>query len=174
MAERIIGKIAGDVKNRFNCGKKESIGKFPSPPGLTWSDITITFISNDGVNIKAKDVVKRYTYAEMGFKDGRKGDVPDSRWASLREIFGKNKRVEWNTDIDQKTKTNLKRTVSDIRHRLKTFFNIEDDPFHSYKKHRAYLPKFCIKDNRHIETDTDPTDSEDPFWDETDPGLTPR
>ena len=128
--------------------QRKPLDSFPEIDGLQWEDISISFFSNEAVTISAKELKKKYTFAEMGFKDGRKGDVADSRWKILKEFFAKNNgEISWETPLDEKNRNNLKKAVQDIRKRLKEFFGISEDPFYSYKKLKAYKLKLSISDD---------------------------
>jgi len=122
-----------------------------SPLDTKWEDMTWTFLTNELVKVEAKGVTKKYLYSELGFTDRRKGDSPDTRWAILSELAKNNGEITWKTNINSKEKNMMSAAVRDIRKRLKDFFNIDDDPFHSYRKTKSYKTKFTIKDNRYID-----------------------
>lgn len=127
-------------------------GRFPSPPNLRWEEITITYFQNDAVKIKARDVEGKYTFAEMGFKDGRKGDAPNSKWNLLREGFAVRKgAITWDDEIGKKVQDNLKKSSSDIARTLRTFFDLKESPFHRYRLDRGYLLKLNLLDQRNFE-----------------------
>jgi len=126
-----------------------NVVNFPSPPDLKWKDVTITFYQDDAVKIRAQNVEKKYTFAEIGFKDGRKGDAPNSRWNMLRDGFAVHGgAIKWEDDLSQNEKVNLKKTVSDIGSTLKSFFNMTDSPFQGYHSSRGYKLKLALLDHR--------------------------
>ena len=124
---------------------------FPTPPGTTWHQVSIQFISNDAAKISVGKLTKTFMFAEMGFKDHKKGDQPDSLWRTLQTVFGRsNGEVAWKTDrIDPKARANLKTQVKQLRKRLQSFFGIEDDPFEPYRPIKAYKTKFKVVDESH-------------------------
>ena len=129
--------------------KHQTAANFPSPPDLKWDEVTITFFQDDAVKIKAQNVEKKFTFAEMGFKDGRKGDAPNSRWDMLRDGFAvRGGAIKWEDDLPQTEKVNLKKTVSDIGSTLKLFFNMTDGPFQRYHSSRGYNLKLTLLDHR--------------------------
>ena len=132
----------------------------PFPIGTKWEDMTWTFLSNELVRVEAKGISKKYQYSDLGFTDRRKGDSPDTRWAILSKLAKNNGEITWKTNINSKEKNMMSAAVRDIRKRLKDFFNIDDDPFHPYRKTKSYKTKFTIKDYRHYEN-TDDYESED-------------
>jgi len=130
------------------------------PPDTKWEDMTWTLLSNHTVRVDAKGVVIEPTYSELGFKDGRQVDVPNTRWGILIKFAENNGEIGWGkeTKIDEQARKTLTTAIKDIRKKLRAFFNIGDDPFHSYRKTNSYKTKFTIKDNRY----TDDTDHSDP------------
>jgi len=137
--------------------RKGTTARFPSPPNLMWDDVTITFFQNDAVKINAKDIEKKYTFAEMGFKDGRKGDAPNSRWNLLRDGFAVHGgTLKWEADISNKEQNNLKKTASDIGKTLRTFFGMVDSPLYRYHKSRGYTFKLNLLDHRIKEREDPP------------------
>jgi len=125
------------------------VARFPYIPGLKWDEVSMEFVSNEAIRIRAQNVREIYNFAEMGFKDRRKGDRPDSLWGVLRDGFGKHGgEISWNISVDSKTRDNLKEYVRKIRKRLRAFMEIEDDPFFPYRKSKSYKTKFSISDER--------------------------
>jgi len=132
------------TKNEKECLQKPSAFK-------KWEDMTWTFLSNELVRVEAKGISKKYNYTDLGFTDRRKGDVPDTRWAILSNFAKNNGEITWKTRITKKEKNTMTAAMRDIRKRLKKAFNINDDPFHSYRETNSYKTKFTIKDERDID-----------------------
>ena len=63
--------------------QKESrvLVSFPHLDDLKWGEVAIGFISKDSIKVTARDVSRKYTFAELGMKDGRKGDLPNTSCA---------------------------------------------------------------------------------------------
>ena len=122
--------------------------RFPYIAGLRWEEVTITFISDDSVKVSAREVSRKFIFAELGFKDNRKGDMPDTRWALLRELAAHSGEIAWDTPVERKAKSIAKAAIKDIRRKLKAFMGIEDDPFFEYRKLKAYKTKFTLSDGR--------------------------
>src|SRR5262245_38586788 len=138
--------------------KSKPAEEFCELPGLQWKEVSITFVSDNSVKIQARTIVKTYSFITMGFADTRKVDQPDSRWVILRSM------AEAGGEISRKNKGTLHRlhasvktAVKEIRQRLQEFLGISDDPFCSYRKVRAYKPKFKLIDGR----PADPNQRED-------------
>lgn len=126
--------------------KKRPIARFPIMDGLRWSEVTITFVSNDSVRITARDRSETYTFAQLGFVDRRKGDRPDLVWEFFHGVAKAGGELAWSgsraasPELQKKAPSYFKA----IRQRLRAVFSIEDDPFESYKKAKAYRPKFKL------------------------------
>ena len=122
-----------------------------SPP-LEWRELTITFKTNEMVDLYGREKKAKYGFAELGFKDGRKGDEPNSLWRLLRDGFGQNKgQISW-TDLGTTDKTQqdqMSKMVSRMRLALRNGIGISDDPFLAYGKARGYELKFNLFDHRH-------------------------
>ena len=145
--------FASEVEHLINSQSKnvststtDSNSDFPSD--TKWEDMTWTFLSNEMVRIEAKGITKKYLFSDLGFKDERKGDTPDTRWSILQRFAEHNGEIDWDTKIDKKQKNRISAAVKDIRKRLKDFFNINDDPFHPYRLTKSYKTKFTIIDAR--------------------------
>ena len=118
--------------------------KFPSPPGLTWEKVTITFVSNDSARVSACGTCKTYTFSDLGFSDRRKGDRPNTRWSILKKLAEHGGRLEWNTNLTREEKNRLQTAIKDIRKRLQALTGLTDDPFHRYREKKAYETRFTI------------------------------
>jgi hypothetical protein len=135
-------------------GKSRVSARFPAPEGLTWKEVTIAFVSNDSIRVSAHSKSKRFTFAEAGFKDGRKGDLPDTLWDILRVLARHGGEVDRGSKTSQKVKGQMKAAIKEIRKRLKALVGIADDPFYPYREKQAYVAKFTLCD----ESFTGPSD----------------
>lgn len=152
-----------DKGDKLDVGKNDlttnsNIQKFPSPPNLHWEEVTIEFVSNDAIKIKARQIVKTYNYVELGFMDGRKKDVKNTLWEILQDGFNKDDGIlNWDSieNIAIKRTAQVK-AISNLRKRLREIFNIEDDPIvckkvrdpqHPGKFKATYIAKFKIIDS---------------------------
>lgn len=121
---------------------------FPYLKGLKWNEVTMTVISHHAIKIQARDICKKFTYAEMGFKDNRKGDMSDSRWKVLLEMAKAGGWADWSNRVGEKVGADVKTAIKDIRKRLQNLMRIADDPFENYRKVKGYKPKFRLLDQR--------------------------
>lgn len=147
-----------DFLSSLPATKKDNSSPDESSPGTKlfsadtkWSDVTFTIISNETIRVSIRDNSRPFHYAEMGFLDKRKGDQPTSLWGILINVFGKNKgRVSWeNANSPSKQQQDqLKKSVGRIRTAMREFSGLSEDPFHGYKKSKAYELKAKLIDKR--------------------------
>ena len=144
----------------------------PPIKASSWDEVQITFVSNESIRIQAGDLDKPFSYAELGFKDGRKVDTPDTRWRTLQKL-AQHGEISWKTDTDQKIRNIAQKAIQDIRKKLKEITGLEDDPFEPYRKVKAYRPKFKLVDKRYGGTGIliDRKNNEESEEDDTDPEI---
>lgn len=124
--------------------------RLSTPSETTWEDITI-LISKDSLHIKIKGLnSSRYTFAELGFKDGRKGDLPDSNWEFLRDELAECNGIY--TDWPPYQTSKIQKRIQIINKRLKQILHMEERPIiysnnlfkYCGKKKAGYLIKFHL------------------------------
>jgi hypothetical protein len=120
---------------------------FPSPDDLRWDEVTLVFTSDSAIRVQAREKRTVYTFCQMGFQDARSGDIPDDQWKTLRSFAVRDQEEFQELASRVRPDMNLKKQVSVIRKRLQAIFGIDDDPFHPYRKSKAYRPKFRVLDN---------------------------
>jgi hypothetical protein len=125
---------------------------FTSMDGLTWAEITITFIGTESVRIRARGRNETFTFEAMGFKRRTTHMAkPNECWKTFLHLaivstFDKT----WN-DIPRTH--DLKKRISRLRDQLKRFFGIADDPI-AFKKCAGYQPAFNLMAEEHVIQDT--------------------
>ncbi len=113
------------------------------PAGTPWQNISLQFIGDENVIIRAGQFERHASYADMGFADNRgKAPRPNEQWKFLfvlaklqGEISFRNKE-----EIDpryKKQKELLSKT-------LKSYFRIDYDPFHAYGYKNSYRIKMKL------------------------------
>jgi hypothetical protein len=113
------------------------------PAGTPWQSISLQFLNDENVIIRAGQFERKVSYADMGFADNRgKAPRPNEQWKFLLvlaklqgEISFKNKE-----EIDpryKKQKELLSKT-------LKGYFRIDYDPFHAYGYKNSYRIKMKL------------------------------
>ncbi len=113
--------------------------------GLEWKDLSIELMSMNSIRvvIKKTKYSKRFEYAELGMKDGRKGDLPNKLWNTLVQ-FGKYNGLFENLSFTGRGK--LEKTISRLRVHLRNVFGLEGDPIPFIRKNRSYRTSFNISD----------------------------
>lgn len=119
------------------------VKRFPLLDGLRWQEVTITFISNDSVEVRARDKREVFMFSELGCTDRRKGDRPDKIWETLHALA---KLLSKPGITSPNLTASAKGRIKTLRKRLCKVMSIDDDPFESYRRNRMYKPKFSLID----------------------------
>lgn len=99
--------------------------RFPTPPGATWGDVSISFKDRHTVSIKVKGASDIYHYAQMGMAD-RRSSRPTKQWELLQDFADGYGTLTW--QHPNACRKNQKRREYLARN-LRRFFGIERDPF---------------------------------------------
>lgn len=147
----------GHLEALLTTGRKKTpavpLVSFPTPAGTTWADVRFV-VTDAALRIEAKGKRKDYTFAEAGFEERRKKDTPDRLWALLK-MFGMHGGVLPFKAVDEKTRTNLKQYVSDLRQRLAALLpGIEGESIVYDKDESAYRTAFRISSERTLQFPT--------------------
>jgi hypothetical protein len=110
------------------------------PEGMKWGDVSITFISEEAVEIRAKRPLGVKNFIELGFKD-RRGSKPDTKWVILKALARSQGSISWK---DKTASPTWKPHIKALRKRLRDIFKIDDDPFFPYRRTSSYKAKFTI------------------------------
>jgi hypothetical protein len=124
--------------------KKIQLRKFPSD--LRWEEISIQFLNEHEVIVKARNETLQTTYEVMGFQDEKK-KLPNKQWVLLRLLAVRNGEMSWknNSNLSLKDINKLKKQKQSLSEALKAFFQINDsEPFHDYKTEKAYKIKLVL------------------------------
>jgi len=139
-------KIPKPIIQDRNHTRIKTIVPFKTPEGINWHDITIRFVSEEVVQIRAGSASEGRDFKTMGF-EFRDLNRPDLVWEALKE-FGKHQgEISLNDmDVDNKIRLNLKYYVYVLKIRLKELFGIENAPYYTYdRKKKSYKTKFNIR-----------------------------
>lgn len=121
---------------------------FATPQGASWDEPRI-IVSDLDLEIEVRGKRDKFTFAEAGFEERRKGNVPDRLWRLLK-IFALRGGIvpfddpELTSDPSNKLKQNLKQNVRQLRQRLCSLLQIDGDPFKDARKTRRYEARFKI------------------------------
>ena len=130
--------------------------KFPTPKGTIWEEITITFVSNESIRIKARDVTRTYPFSQIGFRDHRRIDKPNSIWKLFDVLSTMNGHLDWKA-LDRRGRTvhvdqkQIQKRISILRKLLQNLIGLSDDPFYPYRKRKAYEARFSLRDERPLD-----------------------
>lgn len=125
-------------KREGNVIKVAEIIPFPTPSGVKWKDVKITFINDGAVRITIKDITKTVSYVEMGFQDKRGGERKEP-WHMLKLLADKGGLL---TDFKYKDKT--EKTIQRLKEDLRRYFMIKDNPI-PYLRKEGYKTVFNIE-----------------------------
>lgn len=119
-----------------------TIKRFPHklPPNISWGDIIIKFLDGHNIQIVAGKYIYTANYKEMGFEDSRQLK-PNLQWTLLKGLSDNNGGASWQEGV---AKNNVKKQKQLLSIKLKSYFNIEDEPFHPYKKKLGYQIKITL------------------------------
>lgn len=118
---------------------------YPTPAGVGWRDVTLS-MTDTHVTVEAKRRSIDYSFAEAGFEEKRKGQVPDAIWGLLQVFSMRGGMIPVSDDLlDHSTRTNLKQYVTELRKRLRALIPaIDGDPVPHDKDERCYRTAFRI------------------------------
>lgn len=147
---RIVGETAIKIKGfeekvvlQKPKDKKIQLRKFPSD--LRWEEISIRFLNEHEVIIKAKNETLQTTFEAMGFQDEKK-KLPNKQWVLLRLLAVRNGELSWenNSNLSLKEINKIKKQKQLLSETLRAFFQISNDPFYDYKAEKSYRIKLNL------------------------------
>jgi hypothetical protein len=104
------------------------------PVDTKWEDIIIQFLNGQEVIIKVKDLTSQTTYEELGFQD-EKRKLPNKQWEFLKNLSETGGEISWKSS---KATAKGKKQKQLLAETLKTYFQIDDDPFYVYRQEKSY------------------------------------
>jgi len=127
----------------------QNVTPYPSPPDLTWEEITLNLRSDELIEIVIGEKRTKVTFSDMGFRNRTKGDVPDKIWGALCQLASRSGEILARDIKDEGFIKKFKPRARIIRRRLEAYFGLNDDPFHPYREPpQGYKTKFTILDAR--------------------------
>lgn len=157
-----------EVESNQRNDRPFSQNPFEEIQDLEWKRISISFISDEKVRIRARTTDKVFSFEGLGFANQKKTKLsPVKSWIVLREVFAASKTNPGEADcksVSSEYQKCLPNDIKDIRRRLKKYFGINENPFHPYKgkaavKQNTWITKFNISDDRHQFQNEDALDS---------------
>lgn len=145
-----IGKAAPGA------GRDSESARFQKPPGTTWKDVTITFMSRDIVSIKCgRQTAQNWERLHLaGMYDATTSEkVPTEKWILLMGFAARGPSLGMN-DLEGLFKTrnwqSLRKTKSELSKALRDLFGIGIDPLPFNKRKRQYIPILNIKADTNV------------------------
>lgn len=147
----------GHLEALLSTGRKKApatpLVSFPTPADLTWDDVRFV-VTDAALRIEAKGKRKDYTFQAAGFEERRKRGTPDRLWALLKTFVMHGGVLPFKV-VDEKTRTNLKQYVSDLRQRLAALLpGIEGESISYNKDEIAYATAFRISSEETLQFPT--------------------
>lgn len=120
----------------------------PLPNDTRWEHMTIKFLNEDKVEITLADkpdFKHIETFDKMGFENSKK-HTPNMQWKLLQLLAMKNGELSWqnNYDLSKKDVDAVKKKKQKLSDALQKYFQIEEDPFFSYRTEKAYKIKINL------------------------------
>lgn len=142
-----------DISKKQVSSRVQPTVPFNITEAINWHDVTIRFLSEEAVHIRAGSVSGGFDFIQMGFADRRfrlKERRPDWCWKTLKEIARQQGEVSsslLDESLHPRIKKNLKSYIHVINIRLREFFNMSENPFYLYdKKTKSWKTKFTVID----------------------------
>ena len=147
---------SGDDSTELDTSKPNSLETLRKSiseiPNFTWKDLKIELMSDSVIRFKIiNSEIKglRFSYTDLGMKDKRKTDLPNTMFEFLvgliemRGVF----RLD---DIALKDRSMVEKTISRLRGKLREITGIEGNPilFIKYPYPKRYETQFKTKDER--------------------------
>lgn len=125
--------------------------RFPTPPGTSWNDVTITFKERDIVEIKCRDAtaVNKERLHIPGMADATTTQKkPTGNWMLLMAFAARGPGLSM-VDMGKLFRTPdrvvLRKKISDLNRELKEYFGINDPPIKMDRRNKHYMPLLTIR-----------------------------
>ena len=145
--DRLIGlaapeEIFADLRQRILGDRKVGAPefRFPTPPGACWEDVSVRFITQHQVHIRAREETGVYEHTQMGMANLRNGQ-PTKQWELLQTFAEARGELTWQ-DAGADNKNQKRREL--LGRRLRNFFGIDDDPFEILPSQTGWRARFTI------------------------------
>jgi hypothetical protein len=142
-AEDLLRDFRHDVVGDLRFGMPEH--RFPTPPGSSWSDVTIRYINGHEVEPRVSGRTGGvFNYAHMGMAKANK-DEPTVQWDLLRDLADGRGELPWPRAVSRRT---MQKRRERLTKHLQDFFGIDDDPFEDRPGGRGFRTRFMIVPER--------------------------
>lgn len=141
----------GQAPSNTTATDKFRIDPFPAPPGTTWEEILIRFLSDERVAIQVRDIQQTRNYAEMGYEDRRSG-IPNLAWKLLRNLAERGGLLTQPEQAGVSDWSIVEKRIQEIRRLCRQLFQLSNDPFEPFHEARGYKAKFKIENAKSQES----------------------
>lgn len=111
---------------------------------LEWSQVVIERVSKDSIKVRGGGSEQTYLFNTLGFTDGRKKDLPNTRWKLLQDLLS-NEGVVTDNDLSEPVK-DLKKAISDLRIQLQCSLPYTGNPIKYDEENKVYKSVFTSVD----------------------------
>jgi len=149
---RIPDQTHGEIREASSKqqAREPNVTIFPSPSDLHWEEVSMAFVSDEVIKVKARGQLVEYRFDQIGFENKRSGKA-NILWWVLRGLAMNNGRASWE-DLNEPTagsfdlgdRNKLEAKVKRLRKTLREFMGIEGDPFYPYRREQAYQTKLTL------------------------------
>jgi hypothetical protein len=142
-AEDLLSDFRRDVLGEVRFGTPEH--RFPTPPGSSWHNIAIRFISGHDLEVRVSGRSGGvYSYTHLGMAKANK-DEPTLQWDLLRDLADGHGELAWPRDVGRGA---LRKRRERLVGHLQDFFGIDDNPFENLSGRRGFKARFVIMPER--------------------------
>lgn len=145
-----VGKVAPSAE------RDAEAARFPTPPGTTWKDVTITFKERDIVEIKCgkeRAVTKERLHIPGMADTTRREKTPTDKWFLLMAFASRGPALSM-MDLERLYRSTnramIKKQKSDLSSALRAYFGIEAEPIPYRRGERCYRPELQIREDDNL------------------------
>jgi hypothetical protein len=129
-----------EFRDRLLPKPQMAVGKFPTPPGCTWTDVEMRFQDSHTVTVIAGGQRARLMYSQMGLANSKNG-LPNMQWELLLTLAHNHGVLTWNSPGARRG--NRKHRES-LNRKLREFFGIDADPIELTDDMKGYQCVFKL------------------------------
>ena len=137
-AEEILGPFR--AMNLPDPEEDKSVKFFPTPPGATWRDVSLSFKDGHTVSVRVRSARGMFNYSQMGMASEKNG-APTVQWDLLRTFANEYGVLDWSSR--QADPRNKKRREI-LGANLRDFFRIDGDPFVLTDDGKGWQTRFSV------------------------------
>lgn len=134
----LFAELAGDFASTLVTQITKPAWSLPS--GARWSEITIRFVEQEFVNVTFRGQTRRLGPADLQMRNA-KNDKPDTAWAFLKILAGKNGRISAHSQHIADT-SKYQKQKQKLSKALRAAFGIDDEPIQVIA--HEYVGRFMV------------------------------